>query len=220
MSYTFFTSNRSSECAMKTINYQLSTIELVIFDLDGTLYNKRGLSLRMVCHALFDIRKMQAERKVRSTMKGMWLGNETTFYDTYFQRLADALHLSLQSVQQWYNLRYMPLMVRLIGKYQPLGKWVLPFIEECREKGIKMVVLSDYGNAHEKLQAIGLSPTLFDWVVSAPELGGLKPASQLLHHVAERMNVLPHECLVMGDRDDTDGAMAHATGAQFYKVTY
>ena len=61
MAYTFFTSNRSSECAMKTINYQLSTIELVIFDLDGTLYNKRGLSLRMVCHALFDIRKMYTE---------------------------------------------------------------------------------------------------------------------------------------------------------------
>lgn len=194
--------------------------KLIVFDLDGTLYNKRWLSLRMVLHAPWDILKMQAERKVRSSMKGIWLENKSAFYTEYFQRLAAALHLSQQNVEQWYNQRYMPLMVRLIGKYQPLGEWVLPYIDACRAKGIKLVVLSDYGHAHEKLQALGLSPTLFDWVVSAPELGGLKPAPQLLYHVAEQMNVSSYDCLVIGDREDTDGTMADATGAQFQLIKY
>lgn len=198
-----------------TTNYQL-----IIFDLDGTLYNKHGLSLRMLCHAPFDIRKMQAERHVRSTMKGVWLGDEQTFYNTYFQRLADAIHTSPQNAQQWYNKRYMPLMVRLIGKDHPTGKWVLPFIEECKAKGIKTVVLSDYGYAYEKLQALGISPTLFDWVISAPELGGLKPAPELLYKVAEKIGIPPEQCLVIGDRDDTDGELARQTKAQFYKMTY
>ena len=111
-------------------------------------------------------------------------------------------------------------MVRMIGQHQPLGQWVIPFVEECQQKGIKMVVLSDYGFAKEKLQALGLTPSLFDWVVSAPELGGLKPAVELMKRVAEQMGVAVEDCLIIGDRDDTDGEMAQRCGAQFRKVKY
>lgn len=193
-------------------------MKLVVFDLDGTLYDKKGLSLRMVLHALGDVRKMQAERKTRASMKGQWLGNEENFYQVYFNRLAERLQCSPACARQWYENRYMPLMVKLIGKYQPLNATLLPFLQECKENQIKMVVLSDYGHAKEKLEVLGLSPTQFDWVVSAPELGGLKPAAELLYKVAERMDVEPMECLVVGDREDTDGNLARATGAMFYKV--
>ena len=205
---------------LSTINYQLSTVKLVIFDLDGTLYDKRGLSIRMVCRAFCDIRKMQAERKTRAAMKGNWFGSKEHFYQTYFQQLSRLQGVCPTAAQQWYENRYMPLMVKLIGKHQPVGEWVVPFIYECQEKGIKMVVLSDYGHATEKLKALGLSPTLFDWVISAPELGGLKPASKLLHIAAERFEVLPQDCLVIGDREDTDGEMAYAAGATFVKIKY
>lgn len=192
--------------------------KLIVFDLDGTLYNKRGLSLRMVLHAPLDIRKMQAERATRASMKGMWLRDEKHFHDTYFQRLAARMHCSATAAEQWYNQRYMPLMVKMIGKYQPLNEWVLPFIHDCQHTGILLVLLSDYGFAKEKLQALGLSPTLFDWVISAPELGGLKPAPELMRIITERMGVAPQDCLVIGDRDDTDGEMARSTNAPFRKV--
>lgn len=192
--------------------------KLIVFDLDGTLYNKRGLSLRMVLHAPLDIRKMQAERATRASMKGIWLRDEKHFHDTYFQRLAARMHCSATAAEQWYNQSYMPLMVKMIGKYQPLNEWVLPFIHDCQHTGILLVLLSDYGFAKEKLQALGLSPTLFDWVISAPELGGLKPAPELMRIITERMGVAPQDCLVIGDRDDTDGEMARSTDAQFRKV--
>lgn len=205
---------------MMNLVSKLSTLntKLIVFDLDGTLYNKRGLSLRMVLHAPLEIRKMQAERATRASMKGMWLRDEKHFHDTYFQRMAARMHCSATDAEQWYNQRYMPLMVKMIGKYQPLNEWVLPFIHDCQHTGIKLVLLSDYGFAKEKLQALGLSPTLFDWVISAPELGGLKPAPELMRIITERMGVAPQECLVIGDRDDTDGEMARRTGAQFRKV--
>lgn len=193
--------------------------KLVIFDLDGTLYDKRGLSLRMVLHAPWDLMKMWAERQTRARMKGLWLGTEN-FAQTYNEQLAQRMGYSPLQAKEWYEQRYMPLMVKLIGKYQPLGKWVLPFVQDCQHKGIKMVVLSDYGFAKEKLQALGLEPSLFDWVVSAPELGGLKPAAELMHHVAKRMGVAVEDCLVIGDREDTDGEMARRCGAQFRKVKY
>ena len=193
--------------------------KLVVFDLDGTLYDKRGLSLRMVLHAPWDLMKMRAERQTRARMKGLWLGIEN-FVQTYNEQLAQRMGCSPLQAKEWYEQRYMPLMVKLIGKYQPLGDWVLPFVQDCQHKGIKMVVLSDYGFAQEKLQALGFEPSLFDWVVSAPELGGLKPAAELMLHVAERMGVAVEDCLVIGDREDTDGEMARCCGAQFRKVKY
>ena len=205
---------------MTTIHYPLSTVDLVVLDLDGTLYDKRHLSLRMVLHALCDIRKMQAERHTRAKMKGIYLGNKEAFYESYFLHLSQMLKTSADSVQQWYENRYMPLMVNLIGKHHLAGDWIMPFIQQCRSRGIKLVVLSDYDHAEDKLQALGLSPTLFDWVVSAPALGGLKPAPQLLHQVAQQMGLPVEKCLVIGDREDTDGAMARATGAQFQLIKY
>ena len=193
--------------------------QLVIFDLDGTLYNKRRLSLRMLLHAPFDMLKMLAERKTRASMKGLYIGAEH-FTPAYFDRLARDMHTSPAKAKQWYQERYMPLMVKLIGRYQPIGEWVMPFVNECKERGVKMVVLSDYDFAQEKLQALGIDTQHFDWIVSAPELGGLKPAKELLIKVAQQMGVAAEQCLVIGDRQDTDGDMARATGAAFQLVHY
>ena len=178
--------------------------QLVIFDLDGTLYNKRRLSLRMLLHAPFDMLKMLAERKTRASMKGLYIGAEH-FTPAYFDRLARGMHTSPAKAKQGYQERDMPLMVKLIGRYQPIGEWVMPFVNDF---------------AQEKLQALGIDPQHFDWVVSAPELGGLKPAKELLIKVAQQMGVAAEQCLVIGDRQDTDGDMARATGAAFQLVHY
>ena len=112
------------------------------------------------------------------------------------------------------------MMVRVLQRWHHAMPWVKPFVKECRERGIKMVVLSDYGHTHEKLAALGLDISLFDWIVSAPELGGLKPAPQLIYHVIENMGVSSNECLVIGDREDTDGELAQVVNAGFHLVKY
>jgi HAD superfamily hydrolase (TIGR01549 family) len=112
----------------------------------------------------------------------------------------------------------MPLMVTVIRKYYKTAEWIHPLILECKKRGIRLVILSDYGHTHEKLEALGLEKDLFDWVVSAPELGGLKPATQLIHKVAEYMGVTTSQCLIIGDREDTDGQLAKAAGAAFCLV--
>lgn len=189
---------------------------VVILDLDGTLYAKTGIVWRMMLALPRDWKKMLAERKTRKLMRGQWAGD--LFNKAYFETLAQLSGLSPATAKNWYEEVYMPQMLEVIRQHYPLAAWVLPFVEECKQEGLQLVVLSDYGHTHEKLAALGVSTELFDWVVSAPELGGLKPAKELLLTVATKMGVLPEECFVIGDREDTDGEMARTAGANFYFI--
>lgn len=193
---------------------------LVIFDLDGTLYDKRGIIGKMMMLGIGHWSLLLAERRTRKAFRGLYMGSEELFYRAYFHKMAKQTLLSEKQVRKWYHKVYMPMMVRVLQRWHHARPWVKPFVKECRERGIKMVVLSDYGHTHEKLAALGLDISLFDWIVSAPELGGLKPAPQLIYHVIENMGVSSNECLVIGDREDTDGELAHVVNAGFYLVKY
>ena len=191
---------------------------LVIFDLDGTLYEKRGIIREMMMLGIGQWSLLSAERRTRKAFRGLYMGSEELFYRAFFHKMAKHTLLSVKQISKWYYKVYMPMMVRVLQRWHHAMPWVEPFVKECKERGIKMVVLSDYGHTHEKLDAIGLDANLFDWVVSAPGLGGLKPAHQLIYHVIEKMGVSSNECLVIGDREDTDGELARTIGAEFQIV--
>lgn len=202
------------------ISYKILKPEtkVVVFDLDGTLYNKNGMVRRMLFGALLEWRMMFVERRTRKKLRGVWMGDKDSFYDMYFREMSNGRLFSAEYARWWYNTRYMPLMVRVIKKYYQPVEWLEPFVSQCKTLGVRIVVLSDYGHTKEKIQALGLDDTMFDWVVSAPELGGLKPARQLLEKVAAKMGILPNQCLVIGDREDTDGELAKSVNVPFYLV--
>jgi FMN phosphatase YigB (HAD superfamily) len=193
-------------------------IKLVVFDLDGTLYQKRGLACRMFFNAAKDWKLMLAERKTRRALRGKWHQSEVAFYNLYFHTMAGFCDLPASELRTWYFNRYMPLMVDIIRKFHRPTEWLDDFINVCKKKSVQLVVLSDYGHVAEKLEALGIDKKLFDWVISAPELGGLKPAPQLLLQILEKMKVTPKQCLVIGDREDTDGQLAQSVGALFQLV--
>lgn len=100
-------------------------------------------------------------------------------------------------------------------------KWVarskraelLQTLAQYRAGGGKTALVSDYP-ASGKLEALGAA-ALFDLVVSNGEPGGpskLKPDPEGYLSAAERLGVSPAACLVIGDRDDADGAAARAAG--------
>ena len=63
-------------------------------------------------------------------------------------------------------------------------------------------------------------PDMFDFVLSAPFLGGLKPSKECAEEIAKRLNIPPAHCLFVGDRDDTDGESARAFAAVSAAVLY
>ena len=141
---------------------------VVVLDLDGTLYNKSGMIGEMMLLGIGQWWRLLAERKTRKAFRGQYLGCEELFYSTYYRAIANRTAFSEKYISNWYQNTYMPMMVEVIRRWHQPMAWVVPFAKACHEKGVKLVVLSDYGHAKEKLQALGLDIQLFDWVVSAP----------------------------------------------------
>ena len=192
----------------------MAEIKAVIFDLDGTLYNKSHLHIHIILNQLLrgKLFILKREREVRAKLRGMHFESEEAFYDNFFKNIGK------KNARNWYFDCYMPQMAKVLRKHYHLAPWVKEYIMPLREKGVKIVVFSDYGFVEEKLDAIGFERQWADYLFDAPSLGGLKPCRESFLGVCEKIGIEPQHCLMVGDRDDTDGAGAKSVGMQFAKV--
>lgn len=191
----------------------------VVFDLDGTLYDNKRLPMYLILADVFNVFVLSSERKARKQLKGIDFGCEEDLYEALFAKMAQLKRgLTPQKAREWYNTKYMPAQVGILGMYYTPRPCVQDLLQSIREKGMKVVLYSDYGCAEEKLMALNIDVSLFDAVVSAPELGGLKPSKASVVRLMEQQGLSSETCLMVGDRDDTDGDTAKAVGMDFYNV--
>ena len=172
----------------------LNGVQTVVLDLDGTLYDKSGLSGRMVRALWWSLPLMAIDRLAHG---GLWRWIVST---------------------RWHKRVYLPTMVRLIGEGCPRREETMALIAEAKRKGLQMAIYSDYGCIREKLAVLGVDAEQFDLLISAPELGDLKPSKACAQEVLRRLNAKPETTLFVGDRDEKDGESARAVGAKFLLV--
>lgn len=194
-----------------------------LVDLDGTLYWAPGVKLAMACElALLGwgvARRLQRFRHEHEALR-----EETRVaavdmdpFRVQLERAARALAIEVheleRDVRDW--------MIRRPGRY--IGwfrrKALLKEIRDFRARGGRAGLVSDYP-ARDKLGALGATE-LFDVVVASGEAGGprrLKPDPDGYLRAASSLGVEPARCLVIGDRDDADGAAARAAGMAFRKI--
>ncbi|HCS87920.1 MAG TPA: hypothetical protein DIW30_05845 [Bacteroidales bacterium] len=192
-----------------------SEIQLLVFDLDGTLYNKRRLPLRLMWACRHSLSLLLAERKARKQLKGVWFGSEVAFYSALFSAMAKFCASTEQQAKDWYNSVYMPAMVAVLQRCYTADDFLLSQLPLWRAVGKRLAVYSDYGEVEAKLRAVGIAPSLFDGLFSAPSLGGLKPASEGLLAVLRHFGTAPCDALMIGDRPDTDGDVAKSIGVKY-----
>lgn len=192
-------------------------VSLVVLDLDGTLYRKPRMAWYMIRSQWRHLPSLAAERRYRRLLRRcLALNTANTPAKTVTREFSD----------KWYNESYLPAMVRVIARHYKAEPWVQPLLDDCHTRGVKVALLSDYEAAVDKLRVLRLNPDDFDCILSTGDLGTIKPdpslGDMLLRHLypaGDMPDPFPWQhALFIGDRQDTDGMLAHALGAQFMQV--
>lgn len=193
-------------------------IKAVIFDVDGTLYTQSLLRKKMAYALLAHysmhpwrfrdiliLRHFRAEREKRTGNAGHDLENAQ--YVWCAEKGAYSLERVKEVVEHW--------MFTFPNKY--LAACMYPgtksFFDKLQSRNIKIAIYSDY-KAHDKLKAMDLQA---DLVVSStdPEIDRLKPDPTAPLYIANKLGVLPEECLFIGDRQELDGECAINAGMPY-----
>ena len=203
---------------MKEENNVLNGVKAVVVDLDGTIYDKTGLAQRIVARLWWCLPLLAAERFARRNAHYVQFASEEEFFGFFFETMARGHWWGPKIAEKWYHYVYLPTMVGLIRRYHHPRKEVLELIREAKANGLKVAIYSDYGAVVEKLDALGIAPDMFDLLISAPELGALKPSEPCARRVLDMIEATPETTLFIGDREDKDGASAKAVGARFLRI--
>ena len=195
-----------------------SRVKAVIFDFDGTLYDKKNYPFHLIMANPLDIRNVGAERAVRKYMKDKDFETEEKFNNAFFELLAKRQKRSVEKTRSWYEVDYLGRFLKVLKKHYHAQPRVDELLEKLRDRDVKTAVFSDYQRTEERMEAVGLSPAAFNFCFSAPDMGALKPAPRLMWEILSQMEVEGSEVLVVGDRTDTDGVSALVVDAQFIQI--
>ena len=189
-----------------------------LVDLDGTLYRQKPVQLAMLLElSLFGwgaIKTLRAFRHSHEALRGTSAAPAALALSPFQRQLdhaAGALGCPSADVERVVREWMFRRPLKWVARSKRAG--LLQQLARFREGGGKTALVSDYP-ATAKLHALGAA-ALFDVVVSNGEPGGpskLKPDPEGYLSAAQRLGVGPEACLVIGDRDDADGAAARAAG--------
>ncbi len=196
----------------------LADCQCVVFDLDGTLYNKRLLPLRMVLADWKHLGLLKSERAARKQLAGKYFGSSDELYKMLFSVMSQLSGKPVEEVKKWYDRVYMPTMIDVLKNHYKPASYTSELLAYLKKENIRTVVFSDYDCIKEKLRAIGLSTNDFAYIYSAPDMGGLKPCKEAFENMLAHIEIEPKQALMIGDRLDTDGAGANNVGMPFYQI--
>ena len=197
-----------------TSQFDWSTIDLVVFDVDGTLYDQRKLQLRMLrqllghawqTRSLNTLLTLRTFRHVREAL-GEQAGSD--FMALQYAQTASRHGKTPGAVRaltdEWMEQRPLPLLAAC--RYAHVAE----VFASLRAAGKRIAAFSDYPAA-AKLAALGLHA---DVVVCATDadIARLKPDPAGLLAILRQTGVAPERALMIGDRFDRDAAAAGRAG--------
>jgi putative hydrolase of the HAD superfamily len=185
-------------------------IKAVLFDLDGTLYNRDRLA-----DALFheqytafasELRDIERERFLREVheMDDHGYGVKETGYRALVQAWGlDAVLADRLCAHFWDSY----------DGHCTLSNDVERTLEELRRRRLKLGVVTNGTSMRQrrKIEALGLEDA-FDAILVSEEEGIRKPEAELFRRALARCGVAAHEALFVGDHPMADVEGAHNAG--------
>jgi len=190
-------------------------IKVILFDLDGTLYNSGTVRTKFAeaaYHALAKLRKIsvdEARKLIEDTREK--LKKEHGFPVPYTLTL---VRFGMP-VEMWHkeNIEYFDPREFLSANGE-LRKML-----QDMKKRFKLAILTNNNEvqANRILEALNVQD-LFDRVFTYNSFRTMKPNPKTFSEAAKAMAVEPNECLVVGDRYSVDLIPAQNLGMQIYEV--
>lgn len=203
---------------MRLTQTHFSDIKAVLFDFDGTLYDFRNLTRHIIANSIFDIMIVKAERETRKLFKGCDYETESQFYSAFFADFSKRTGKTEDFLKNWYMKIYMPRLAKILSKHYCAREGTEELFRALRASSIKSAIFSDYTNVEQRLEAIGLDPCDCDFLYSSEQLGALKPSVSVAVKICDDMQLHPSQILMVGDRIDTDIALAKAMGMKYVHI--
>lgn len=191
-------------------------IKLVVFDVDGTLYDQRRLRVRMALdlmrHTLMarDLRPLlvlRAYRRIRERLAEQEVGSfETRLLAETVDTTRYSPHDVTEIVREWIERK--PNAHLAACRYPGLPE----LFDGIKRSGRSIGILSDYP-VHDKLDALGLTA---DHITSAvdPDVDVMKPHPRGLQTVIGKARATAETTVLLGDRVERDGIAAQRLGVR------
>jgi len=208
----------SVDAAQPGIEIPWSRVRLVVFDVDGTLYDQRQLH-RRICLSLMrhcvarprDLRLLRTLQVFRRLREELAEEASQDIGRLQYERPAVQLRTSPDvvraAVEHW--MHEHPLFYLRRYRYPGIER----VFEILRASGRTTAIFSDYP-AEAKMRVLGLRADLYVSAIDA-DVQRLKPHPLGLRLILERVGATPEESLYIGDRDDRDGECARRLGVHF-----
>lgn len=197
------------------IKFNGKDIKVVVFDLDGTLY-ELGFKVKFQ----FFMKNLKrwglfhAHREVQDELRGQDLSSGKEFYDIYLENIAKKAGMDVVNVEDWYFNRFEDSFSEIIAK---AGKreHLLELFDHLRDNDVRIAVYTDYSFIEKRLDALNIDLQNFEMLISSELEGVLKPTARPLKKISETMNIPLENILMVGDNYDTDGKSAKLAGTEF-----
>ena len=183
----------------------MRSLEVVSFDVDGTLYDLRAMKRAVTWAAVQRAYRPSTLRELSAL--GRFHREIELLRSQGASFTPGRIHADRERLLELERRWYAPAIAR-VGVHE----LVAPVLQAARAQGLRCVVVSDFVAQH-KLVALGLERA-FSALFAGEELGHIKPSPGLFTAVASKLGVPPERILHIGDRPECDGLAARAAGCQ------
>ncbi|MCB9754425.1 MAG: HAD family hydrolase [Myxococcales bacterium] len=189
----------------------------IVFDLDGTLYDKRPLERFMARRFWYALPSLLRYRDVRKSLAGEEHGSYEALRRAALLRLARGPRAQ-ERWRRWIEERYDPAVLVGMRRVSRAYAGARSLLVGLRDRGYRIGLVSDYVGVPERLASLELAPELFDYCLETERLGAMKPARGAAARLLEGMALPGAAMLMVGDRAFADQRFAEAAGMGFLGV--
>ncbi len=197
-------------------------IKAILFDIDGTLYDKKFMNLYLIKCAVFDPFFSLSYNRMRHAMrKADGLTEKEAMTRSEFRRKEAGL-IKPGFDEAWlarYLSKYEKMDARWTKSYRAVPfKNMLPTLKRAKEEGLILGALSDFPLGR-KLEVLGVD-RLVTYRASAEDCGFLKPNSVPFHVMLKALGLKSEEAIYLGDSYSKDVVGAKNVGMYTALITH